>query len=43
MIEYVNHLLDVLMYAELEQCVKAVDILLEDGDIDALDERLKRL
>ena len=43
MIEYVNHLLDVLMYAELEQRVKAVDILLEDGDIAALDERLKRL
>ena len=25
MIEYVDHLLDVLMFAELEQLVKAVD------------------
>ena len=29
MMEYVNYLLDVLMYAELEQRVKAVDTLLE--------------
>ena len=43
MMEYVNYLLDVLMYAELEQRVKAVDTLLEDGDIAELDERLKRL
>ena len=43
MIEYVNHLLDVLMYAELEQRVKAVDTLLEDGDITVLEQRLKCL
>ena len=43
MMEYVNYLLDVLMYAELEQRVKAVDTLLEEGDIAELDEQLKRL
>ena len=43
MIEYVDHLLDVLMFAELEQRVKAVDMLLKDGTITALERRLKRL
>ena len=43
MIEYVDHLLDVLMYAELEQRVKAVDMLLKDGPITALEQRLNRL
>ena len=43
MMEYVNHLLNVLMYAELEQPVKAVDTLLEDGDITVLEQRLKCL
>lgn len=43
MMEYVNHLLDVLMFSELEQRVKAVNVLLKDGDIAALDERLKRM
>ena len=43
MIEYVDHLLDVLMYAELEQRVRAVDMLLKDGTITALEQRLKRL
>ena len=42
-IEYVDHLLDVLMFAELEQRVKAVDMLLKDGTITALEQRLKRL
>ena len=41
MIEYVEHLLDVLMFAELEQRVKAVDMLLKDGTIAALEQRLK--
>ena len=41
MMERVNYLLDILMYAELEQHVKAVDTLLEDGNIAELDERLK--
>ena len=39
MIEYVDHLLDVLMFAELEQRVKAVDMLLKDGTIAALEQR----
>ena len=43
MIEYVDHLLDVLMFAELEQRVKAVDMLLKDGTITALEQRLKCL
>ena len=43
MIEYVDHLLDVLMFAELEQRVKAVDTLLKDGTIAALEQRLKCL
>ena len=43
MIEYVNDLLDVLMFAELKQRVKAVDMLLKDGTITALERRLKRL
>ena len=43
MIEYVNYLLDVLTFAELEQRVKAVDMLLKDGTIAALEQRLKRL
>ena len=42
MIEYVDYLLDVLMFAELEQRVKAVDML-KDGTIAALEQRLKRL
>ena len=41
MIEYVDHLLDVLMFAELEQLVKAVDMLLKDGTISALEQRLE--
>ena len=43
MIEYVNYLLDVLMFAELEQRVKAVDMLLKDGTIAALEQRIKHL
>ena len=43
MIEYIDHLLDVLMFAELEQRVNAVDMLLKDGTIAALEHRLKRL
>lgn len=40
---YVNDLLDVLMFAELKQRVKAVDMLLKDGTITALEQRLRRL
>ena len=43
MIEYVDHLLDVLMFAELKQRVNAVDMLLKDGTFAALEQRLKRL
>ena len=43
MIEYVDHLLDVLMFAELEQRVKAMDMRLKDGTIAALEQRLKCL
>ena len=31
------------MFAELEQLVKAVDMLLKDGTIAVLEQRLKRL
>ena len=34
MIEYVNHLLDVLMFAELEQRVKAVDMSVSYTHLD---------
>ena len=43
MMEYVNYLLDVFTFEELEQRVKAVDILLKDRGIAALEQRLKRL
>ena len=43
MMEYVNYLLDVFTFEELEQRVKAVDILLKDGDIAELEQRLKCL
>ena len=43
MIDYVEYLLDILMFAELEQRVKAVDMLLKDGTIAALERRFKRL
>ncbi len=43
MVDYVDYLVDVLMFAELEQRVKAVDMLLKDGTIAALEQRLKRL
>ena len=43
MIEYLDHLLDVLMFAELEQRVKTVDMLLKAATIAELEQRLKRL
>ena len=43
MMEYVDYLLDILMFAELEQRVKAVDTLMKDGDIAALEQRLNCL
>lgn len=43
MLDYVEYLLDVLMFAELEQRVKAVDMLMKDGTIAALERRLHSL
>ena len=43
MLEYVEYLLDVLMFAELEQRVKTVDMLLKAATIAELEQRLKRL
>ena len=43
MLDYVEYLLDVLMFAELEQRVKAVDMLMKDGAIAALERRLHSL
>lgn len=43
MLDHVEYLLDALMFAELEQRVKAVDMLLKDGTIAELEQRLKRL
>ena len=38
MMENENHLLDVLMFAELEQRVRTVDMLLKDGTIGKISE-----
>ena len=43
MIDYVEYLLDALMCAELEQRVQAVDMLMKDGAIAALERRLHDL
>ena len=43
MMEYVNYLLDVFTFEKLSSRVKTVDILLKDGGIAALEQRLKRL
>ena len=43
MIDYVEYLLDALMCAELEQRVQAVDMLMKDGAIAALERRLHEL
>ena len=43
MLDYVEYLLDVLMFAELEQRVKTVDVLMKDGAIAALERRLHSL
>jgi hypothetical protein len=43
MIETIDYLTDLLIVGTLEQRVKAVDLLLADGKIDHLEERLKRL
>ena len=43
MLDYIEHLADILTFAELEVRVKTVDMLQKDGMIDQLEERLKRL
>ena len=43
MIENIDYLTDLLIVGTLEQRVCAVDLLLADGKIDQLEERLKRL
>ena len=43
MIDTIDYLTDLLIVGTLEQRVKAVDLLLADGKIDQLEERLNRL
>ena len=43
MIETIDYLTDLLIVGTLEQRVRAVDLLLADGKIDQLEERLKRM
>ena len=43
MIDTIDYLTDLLIVGTLEQRVKAVDLLLADGKIDQLEERLRRL
>ena len=43
MLDYIEDLVDILTFAELEVRVKTVDMLQKDGMIDRLEERLKRL
>lgn len=42
MLDYIEDLTDILIFAELEARVKTVDMLQKDGMIDRLEERLKR-
>ena len=43
MLDYIEDLVDILTFADLEVRVKTVDMLRKDGMIDRLEERLKRL
>lgn len=43
MLDYIEHLADILTVAELEQRVTAVDLLMKDGSLVELDKRLDRL
>lgn len=43
MLDYIEDLVDILIFADLEVRVKTVDMLQKDGMIDRLEERLKRL
>lgn len=43
MLDYIEHLADILTVAELEQRVTAVDLLMKEGSIAELEKRLNRL
>ena len=43
MIDTIDYLTDLLIVGTLEQRVRAVDLLLADGKIDQLEERIKRI
>ena len=43
MLDYIEDLVDILNFADLEVRVKTVDMLRKDGMIDRLEERLRRL
>lgn len=43
MLDYVEYLADILTFADLEVRVKAVDMLINNGTISGLEERLNRL
>ena len=43
MLDYIEDLVDILTFADLEVRLKTVDMLQKDGMIDRLEERLKRL
>ena len=43
MLDYIEDLVDILTFADLEVRVKTVDMLRKDGMIDRLEERLRRL
>lgn len=43
MLDYIEDLVDILTFADLEVRVKTVDMLQKDGMIDRLEERLRRL
>lgn len=43
MLDHIEHLADILTFADLEVRVKTVDMLSRDGTINRLEERMKRL
>lgn len=43
MLDYIEHLADILTVAEFEQRATAVDLLMKDGSIVELEKRLSRL
>lgn len=43
MLDYVEYLADILTFADLEVRVKTIDMLINNGTISGLEERLNRL